>query len=53
MLALVAGTGALPPAIMAAFPDALICALDGFTPDVLSPKPQNPFLMNYNICFLL
>lgn len=34
MLALVAGTGALPPAIMAAFPDALVCALDGFTPDV-------------------
>ncbi len=34
MLALVAGMGALPPAIMAAFPDALICALDGFAPNI-------------------
>ncbi|MCO4848938.1 MAG: UDP-2,3-diacylglucosamine diphosphatase LpxI [Yoonia sp.] len=34
MLALVAGTGALPPAIISAFPDALVCALDGFTPDI-------------------
>lgn len=34
MLALVAGTGALPLAIMAAKPDALVCALDGFMPEI-------------------
>ncbi|MFT5066987.1 MAG: DUF1009 family protein [Yoonia sp.] len=34
MLALVAGTGALPPAIVSAVPGALVCALDGFSPDI-------------------
>lgn len=34
MLALVAGMGALPPAILAEKPDALVCAMDGFIPDI-------------------
>ena len=35
MLALIAGTGDLPRAVLAALPDRpLICALDGFTPSV-------------------
>lgn len=34
MLALIAGTGDLPPAIVARRPDVLVCALDGFEPDV-------------------
>lgn len=34
MLALVAGTGDLPAAIVAARPDALVCALAGFAPNV-------------------
>lgn len=36
MLALIAGTGDLPPAVLAALPDRpLICALEGFTPAVV------------------
>lgn len=34
MLALVAGTGELPTAILAAQPDALVCAMDGFAPQI-------------------
>ena len=34
MLALIAGTGALPPAILAARPEAIVCAMAGFTPAV-------------------
>ncbi|WP_458790566.1 LpxI family protein [Yoonia sp. MH D7] len=34
MLALIAGTGALPAAIVAARPDALVCAMAGFLPEV-------------------
>lgn len=33
-LALIAGTGALPNVLVLAHPGALVCALDGFTPDV-------------------
>ena len=34
MLALIAGTGGLPPAILAGHPNALVCAMDGFAPDL-------------------
>lgn len=34
MLALIAGTGGLPPAILAHHPDALVFGLDGFSPEV-------------------
>lgn len=34
MLALIAGTGALPPTIVAQHPDVLVCAMAGFVPDV-------------------
>tara|TARA_R110002051_G_scaffold57104_2_gene105780 strand:+ start:5775 stop:6554 length:780 start_codon:yes stop_codon:yes gene_type:complete len=34
MLALIAGTGALPAAILAQRPDAIVCAMAGFTPEV-------------------
>lgn len=38
MLALIAGTGALPDALVARLPDRpLICALRGFAPDTLTP----------------